>query len=240
MAINLTKGTEVEWRACINEKIKEVKENMSIKFWHESNQFCRDWWDSIEENDYMKIAEIKIGCISIEARIDRYNSAISTVSYYLNTKMEDETWEESGCIIPDHIEFISSITTWEDLFNNMLYNLIVHCLDYEIDYEADYYIGTSDLIKNLQDKLSAERIAYIKSIKDKDEAISWHYKITMFLEFEKAIPEIVKKLTNKQIRERFLQQDNLLENLFYAFCKRETGEMEVYKEFINDVTKELK
>lgn len=239
MAINLTKGTTEEWRAYMHEKIKEVKETMSIKYWHESNSTCRDWWNVIEENDYMAFARVNLGCVEIEARIDRYNSAVSTVSYYLNTKNKDEVWEESDCVIPDHIKFASSVRTWEDLFNDMLYNLVDHCLEYEIDYEADYYLIPSDLIKELKDKLSAERIAFIKTLYSKDQAISYHYQITMFLEFEKAIVKIAEKLTNKQIRERFLQKNNLLENLYFLFIRKETGEMEIYKEFINNAIKEL-
>ena len=34
--------TSEAYRNYINAVIKEVKETMSIKYWHESNQFCRD------------------------------------------------------------------------------------------------------------------------------------------------------------------------------------------------------
>lgn len=244
MAINLTKGTTEEWRTYMHEKIKEVKETMQINFWHESNQFCRDWWEFIEENDYMAFAKIKIGCVSIESRIDRYNSAVSTVSYYLNTRNKDEVWEEYDCIIPDHYEFVSKIITWEDLFNDMLYNLIDHCLEYEIDYEASYWCIKEDLLTVLKTKLNDEFKNYTKYLKDNcvdvDEIISYHYVISMKHEFRMAINELAKTMRPKEIRQNFLEKDDILENLFQKFIKKDTGEMDIYKEFILNTIKEDK
>ena len=126
---HLQTDTSEGYRNYIYEKIKEVKETMPIQYWHESNQFCRDWWDSIEKNDYMAFAKVKFGCVEIEARIDRDNSSVTTVSYYLNIRNKNMEWEESDCIRPDHIEFISAITDWNHLFKNMFYNLIEHCIE---------------------------------------------------------------------------------------------------------------
>ena len=242
MSINLSKDTTEGWRAYIHEKIKEVKENMSIKYWHESNQFCRDWWDSIEENDYMAFAKVKLGCVEIEARIDRYNSAATTISYYLNIRNKNIEWEELECITPDHIEFISKVKTWDELFNDMLYNLIEYCIEYEIDYEAKNWCIKDDLLSILSTKLNDEFKSYTKYLKDNcvdaDEIISYHYVITMKHEFRKAINELAKKMTPKEIRQKFLEKDDILENLFQKFIKKETGEMDIYKEFVLNAIKE--
>ena len=224
----------------IHEKIKEVKETMPIQYWHESNQFCRDWWDSIEENDYMAFAKVKLGCVEIEARIDRYNSAVTTISYYLNVRNKNMEWEESDCIIPDHIEFISRITTWNELFNDMIYTLIEHCIEYEIDYEAKYWCMKSHIINEVADKLLAEFSSYIKSITERNDAIQSHYKITMMNEFKIAILEMCKDMKPKDIRVNFIEPENILSNLFNEFIKKDTGEMDIYKEFILNTIKEEK
>ena len=232
--------TSEGYRNYTNTVIKEVKETMPIQYWHESNQFCRDWWDSIEENDYMAFAKVKLGCVEIEARIDRYNSTVVTISYYLNVRNKDMEWEESDCITPDHIKFISRIITWDELFNDMLYALIEHCVEYEIDYESNYWCMKSDIIKEVDDKLTAEFSSYVKSITDKNEAIQAHYQITMMYDFRVAILEMCKNMKPKEIRVNFIKTENILRNLFDKFIKKDTGEMKIYKEFILNEIKEDK
>lgn len=237
---HLKTDTSEGYSSYINAVIKEVKEIMPIQYWHESNQFCRDWWDSIEENDYMAFAKVKIGCVEIEARIDRYNSAISTISYYLNTRNKDMEWEESDCITPDHIEFISRVSTWDELFKDMIYTLIEHCIEYEIDYEAKYWCMKSDIINEVKDKLLAEFSSYVKSITERNDAIQSHYQITMMNEFKIAIIEMCKDMKPKDIRVNFIEPENILRNLFNEFIKKDTGEMDIYKEFILNTIEEDK
>lgn len=237
---HLKTDTSEGYRNYTNAVIKEVKETMPIQYWHESNQFCRDWWDSIEENDYMAFAKVKLGCVEIEARIDRYNSTVVTISYYLNVRNKNMEWEESDCITPDHIEFISRITTWNELFNDMIYTLIEHCIEYEIDYEAKYWCMKSHIIDKVADKLLAEFSSYIKSITERNDAIQSHYKITMMNEFKIAILEMCKDMKPKDIRVKFIEPENILSNLFNEFIKKYTGEMEIYKEFILNEIKEDK
>lgn len=232
--------TSEGYRNYTNTVIKEVKETMPIQYWHESNQFCRDWWDSIEENDYMAFAKVKLGCVEIEARIDRYNSEVTTISYYLNIRNKNMEWEESGCIIPFRIEFISRITAWSELFNDMIYTLIEHCIEYEIDYEAKYWCLKSDIVDEVNDKLSAELSSYIKSITELNDAIQSHYKITIMNEFKIAILEMCKDMKPKDIRVNFIEPESILSNLFNEFIKKDTGEMEIYKEFILNEIKEDK
>ena len=245
MAIKLTKGTEVEWRAYMHEKIKEVKENMSIKYWHESNSKCRDWWDSIEPEDFYEIAYVELGCVRVTANIDFRSDAgereCPTISYYLATKSNDETeegfWELFEYIIPHRFDVILKCITWEAIFNDMLWCLIDYCIEYEIDYEADYFLIHHDICHELKNKLNAEFDAFIKTIPNKEEAIQSHYKITMMNEFRIALNEMAKNMTNREIRKRFIEEPNILEQLYNAFLKRDTGEMETYKEFINEETK---
>ena len=237
---HLQTDTSEGYRNYINAVIKKVKETMPIQYWHESNQFCRDWWDSIEENDYMAFAKVKLRCVEIEARIDRYNSEVTTISYYLNIRNKNSHWEESDCITPDRIEFISRIITWDELFNDMLYTLIEHCVEYEIDYESNYWCMKSDIIKEVDDKLSAELSAYIKSIFDRTEAIQSHYSITIMNELKIAISELCKTMKPKDIRVKFIETENTLINLFDKFIKKDTGEMEIYKKFILNTIKEEK
>lgn len=245
MAIKLTKGTEVEWRAYIHERIKEVKENMSIKYGHESNLKCRDWWDSIEPEDFYEIAYIELGCVCITANIDFRSDAgkreCPEISYYLSTKSNDETeegfWESFEYIIPNHLDKFSKFTTWGDIFNDMLWELIEYCIEYEIDYEADHFLIHTDICDELKDKLNAEFSAFIKTISDREEAIQCHYKITMMHEFRIALNEMAENMTNRDIRKRFIEEPNILEQLYNAFLKRDTGEMETYKEIINEEMK---
>ena len=241
---HLKTDTSEGYRNYINAVIKVVKETMPIQYWHESNQFCRDWWDSIEENDYMAFAKVKLGCVEIEARIDRYNSSVVTISYYLNIRNKNMEWEESDCITPDHIEFISRITTWSELFNDMIYTLIEHCIEYEIDYESKYWCMKDDLLNILTDKLNSEFKKYTQYLKDNctdpDEIISYSYCISMKNEFRTVIKEIAKTMTPKEIRKTFLEKEDILENLFKKFIKKDTGEMDIYKEFILNEIKEEK
>ena len=248
MAENLIKGTEAEWRAYMHERIKEVKENMSIKYWHESNSKCRDWWDSIEPEDFYEIAYVELGCVCIIANIDfRSDSGkreCPTISYYLATKSNDETeegfWESFEYIIPHRFDVILKCITWEAIFNDMLWSLIDYCIEYEIDYEADYFLIHHDVCGELKDKLSDEFNAFTKTISNKEEAIQWHYKITMMNEFRIALNEMAENMTSKEIRQNLLEKDNILENLFQKFIKEETGEMDIYKEFILNIIKEEK
>lgn len=237
---HLKTDTSEGYRNYINAAIKEVKETMPIQYWHESNRFCRDWWDSIEENDYMAFAKVKLGCVEIEARIDRYNSTVVTISYYLNIRNKNMEWEESDCITPDHIEFISRIRTWDEIFYDMLHTLIEHCIEYEIDYEAKYWCMKSDIIKEVDDKLTAEFSSYVKSITERNDAIQSHYQITMMNEFKIAIIEMCKDMKSKDIRVNFIEPENILSNLFNEFIKNDTGEMDIYKEFILNEIKEDK
>lgn len=246
MAENLIKGTEAEWRAYMHERIKEVKENMSIKYWHKPNNDCHDWWDSIVPNDWIAIAGLEIGCVQIECRIDHdLSQEHQTISYYLNVKRKDEAeeeyWESFEYIVPNHLEQFSKFTTWEEIFNDMLWELIDYCIEYEIDYEADYFLIHTDICDELKDKLNAEFKAYTKYLKDNcvdvDEIISYSYIIAMKIEFRKAINELADKMTPKEIRQTFLEKDDILENLFQKFIKKETGEMDIYKEFILNTIK---
>lgn len=222
------------------EKAKEVLENMSVKFWHESNKFCRDWWDSIVDEDHMPFAGIDLGCVNIEAHImGRYNDT-PEVSYLFHTKCQDGSWKSQNLVIVNCNEYYvyhNRIETWDDVMNDMLFTLIEYCDKNEIDYEADYYSSDFDIKKELEDKLTAEFSAYVKSIPDKKEAIKSHYKITMMNEFRNALNEMAENMSNKEIRKRFIKEDNILEQLYRAFLKRDTGEMETYKEIINEEMK---
>ena len=252
MSINLKKDTKEGWMVFMHDKIKEVKDNMSIKYWHESNSKCRDWWDSIEPEDFYEIAYVELGCVCVIANIDFRSDAgkreCPTISYYLATKSNDETeegfWESFEYIIPHRFDVISKFTTWEDIFNDMLWGLIDYCIEYEIDYEADYFLIHHDICLELKDKLNAEFKSYTKYLKDNcvdvDEIISYSYIIAMKIEFRKAINELAEKMTPKEIRQNLLEKDDILENLFHKFIKRETGEMDIYKEFILNTIKEEK
>ena len=245
MAIKLTKGTEVEWRAYMHERIKEVKENMSIKYWHESNSKCRDWWDSIEPEDFYEIAYVELGCVCVTANIDFRSDTgkreCPTISYYLATKSNDGTeegfWESFEYIVPHRFDVILKCITWEAIFNDMLWCLIDYCIENEIDYEANYFLIHSDICDELKDKLNAEFAAFTKTISDREEAIQCHYKITMMNEFRTALNEMAENMTNRDIRRRFIEEPNILEQLYNAFLKRDTGEMETYKEIINEEMK---
>ena len=146
---HLKTDTSERYRNYIHEKIKEVKETMSIKYWHESNQFCRGWWDSIEMEDHIPFAWIEVGCVCVETWIE-YTETTPTISYYLCTKTpynsEDGFLERSNYINNNRFDIISKCITWEEIFNDMLYNLIDHCLKYDIDYEADYWYMKEDLL----------------------------------------------------------------------------------------------
>ena len=247
MSENLIKGTEAEWREHMHKRIKEVKDNMSIKYWHESNSKCRDWWDSIEPEDFYEIAYVELGCVCIIANIDFRSDAgkreCPTISYYLATKSNDETeegfWESFEYIIPHRFDVILKCITWEAIFNDMLWSLIDYCIEYEIDYEADYFLIQHDVCNELKDKLSDEFNAFTKTISNKEEAIQWHYKITMMNEFRIALNKMAENMTSKEIRQNLLEKDNILENLFQKFIKEETGEMDIYKEFILNIIKEV-
>ena len=54
----------------------------------------------------------------------------------------------------------------------------------------------------------------------------------MKYEFEIAIKELAEKMTPKEIRKNFLEKEDILENLFQTFIKKDTGKMDIYKEFI--------
>ena len=238
---HLQTDTSEGYRNYIHAVIKEVKETMPIQYWHESNQFCRDWWDCIGQGDYMVIARIDFGCVNIECRIDNdVNLEFQTISYYLNTKMQNGDWESSEYINPHRFDAVSKCTTWEEIFNDMVWCLVEHCIEYEIDYEAKYWCMKSDIVDEVDDKLSAELSAYIKSISDRTEAIQSHYSITMMNEFKIAISELCKTMKPKDIRVKFIESENTLRNLFDEFIKTDTGETEVYKEFILNTIKEDK
>ena len=242
---HLKTDTSEGYRNYINAVIKEVKETMPIQYWHESNQFCRDWWDCIEQGDYMVIAGIDVGCVNIECRIDNdLDFESQKITYYLNTKLQNGSWESSNYINILDFNTISKLITWEDIFNDMLYNLIEHCLEYDIDYEADYWCIKEDLLIVLKNKLNDEFKKYTTYLKEncvnKDEIISYHYVITMKYEFEIAIKELAEKMTPKEIRKTFLEKEDILENLFQKFIKKDTGEMDIYKEFILNTIKEEK
>lgn len=242
---DLKTDTSEGYRNYIHKKIKEVKETMPIQYWHESNQLCRDWWDCIGQGDYMVIARIDFGCVNIECRIDNdVNLEFQTISYYLNTKMQNGDWESSEYINPHRFDAVSKCTTWEEIFNDMVWCLIDHCIEYDIDYEAQYWCMKDDLLNILTDRLNSEFKKYTQYLKDNcigpDEIISYSYCISMRNQFRTAIKEIAKTMTPKEIRKTFLEKEDILENLFQKFIKKDTGEMDIYKEFILNTIKEDK
>lgn len=122
----------------------------------------------------------------------------------------------------------------------MIYTLIEHCIEYEIDYEAKYLCMKLDIINEVKDKLLAEFSSYVKSITERNDAIQSHYRITMMNEFKIAIIEMCKDMKPKDIRVNFIEPENILSNLFNEFIKKDTGEMDIYKEFILNTIKEEK